>query len=192
MKTNAASGRFSYWTWVAAIALSATTASRAGAPVVFKAVDPVRPGEAVLLYGHGLADTLAVLVGRLPDGDPGQPPDATGVEMSAVEWLKADVLLKRNVSVQAALPRALKPGIYAVRVQIPSGEASRRILVNRPDPWWVQGDVGTTASPGGWVRVFGKCFAPKGKPVTVSLRGPRKLSLTSTAGDAFTRKSCHA
>ena len=33
---------------------------------------------------------------------------------------------------------------------------SKTFLVNAPDPWWLQGDGGEGATPGGWLRVFGK------------------------------------
>ena len=34
-------------------------------------------------------------------------------------------------------------------------KATQPILLNRADVWWLQGDSGTKASPGGWVRGFG-------------------------------------
>ncbi len=34
-------------------------------------------------------------------------------------------------------------------------------LFNRPQVWWAQGDRGTTASPGGWIRVFGRNLGMK-------------------------------
>ena len=33
------------------------------------------------------------------------------------------------------------------------------VPVNAPAVWWIQGDLGRTASPGGWLRVFGRSIA---------------------------------
>ena len=45
--------------------------------------------------------------------------------------------------------------IWACRVR--RGETlSEPVILNAPEPWWWNGDSGQTASPGGWLRVFGK------------------------------------
>jgi hypothetical protein len=48
-------------------------------------------------------------------------------------------------------------GQFGVRVSNGS-DSSNTIVVNGPDVWWAQADAGETATPGGWVRIFGKCL----------------------------------
>ena len=88
----------------------------------------------------------------------------------------------RSVSL-FAVPSGWEAGLYAVRVTTPAGVAVR--VLNRPQVWWAQGDGGTTATPGGWVRAFGKNFALADKEVKplaeVRLDGPRSLTLRVSA-----------
>ena len=39
------------------------------------------------------------------------------------------------------------------------GSCSNVLPLNTPDTWWWQGDGGNFSSPGGWLRVFGRCVA---------------------------------
>ncbi|HKZ04806.1 MAG TPA: hypothetical protein VJU81_04980, partial [Methylomirabilota bacterium] len=48
----------------------------AAAPAVFWMSEPVEPGGVVLLQGGDLDGVREVRVWRLPDGDPGAPPEA--------------------------------------------------------------------------------------------------------------------
>ena len=68
------------------------------------------------------------------------------------------------------VPADWKPGVYACRFR--SGAAvSNTIVLNAPDPWWMVGNQRETASPGGWVRIFGKCLSlDKETPAYVLLR----------------------
>ena len=58
-------------------------------------------------------------------------------------------------------------GVFACRVTA-EGAHSPVILLNAPDPWWFQGDEGSAATQGGWLRIFGKCLAT-GSDATVRL-----------------------
>ncbi|PIU90789.1 MAG: hypothetical protein COZ06_27585 [Armatimonadetes bacterium CG_4_10_14_3_um_filter_66_18] len=42
--------------------------------------------------------------------------------------------------------------------------------LNCPTVYWVQGDTGTTAAPGGWVRIFGRCLQGDARKPQVLLR----------------------
>lgn len=122
----------------------------AAGPAVFWASDPVRPGEAVMAIGEGFVENPPVEVVRLPDGAAAQPVAA------AVDWsgaAKAEVLQSSAQSIKFALPADAKPGVFAYRVTTPDGSVVA--LLNRPRIWWIQGDSGTAASPGGWIALFG-------------------------------------
>ena len=58
-------------------------------------------------------------------------------------------------SLKCVVPASWPMGIWACRVR--RGAAlSEPVILNAPEPWWWNGDGGETASPGGWLRVFGK------------------------------------
>ena len=124
----------------------------AGVPVVFWASDPVRSGETAMVLGDGFGEKPSVEVVRLEDGP------AAGPSRDPAAWpgggREAEVLQASDQSVKFVLPLGAKSGVFAYRITSPVGTAVG--LLNRPDVWWAQGGVGTAASPGGWVRVFGK------------------------------------
>ncbi len=66
------------------------------------------------------------------------------------------------------VPAAWKAGAFACRL-VAGAAVSKMFLVNAPDPWWLQGDSGEAAAPGGWVRIFGKSLNWGGRS-TVMLR----------------------
>ncbi|HNX34310.1 MAG TPA: glycosyl hydrolase family 28-related protein [Kiritimatiellia bacterium] len=146
-------------------------------PAVFWASDPVRPGEAAMAIGENLGGTRAVEIVRLPDGRAGKP------TAEAFAWPKRSTMVETlqsgAQSVKFLVPKSLKPGLFAVRVANREGAAVR--VLNRPQVWWTQGDGGTTATPGGWVRAFGKNLGWDAKDglrmPALRLEGPCELSL---------------
>jgi len=164
------------------------SAGLAEPPVVYWASDPVRPGEAVLVTGSGLGAGASVQFFRLPDAAPG-----SGRE--AVVWpdrpARLEVLQPRDDSLKFLVPTDVGLGVFAFRIE--SGKtSSKTVLLNAPQPWWCQGDLGVCASPGGTVRVFGKNLgwrpSPDGKndagtwpQSTVTLRGERTVALSAKA-----------
>ncbi len=64
--------------------------------------------------------------------------------------------------------------------------------LNCPTPWWAQGDAGIGASPGGWLRVFGRCVGSEDASASVALvpeAGGTPVALKVTAADTW---SLHA
>ena len=154
----------------------ANAARVCAAPTVFWASDPVRPNETVVAQGDNLQSATSVSVARVNDRSRGEP---SLQQVSEVKPLQAS-----EVSLKFALPASLKLGVYAFRVKA-SGGASGPVYVNRPDVWWIQGDLGVDASPGGWLRAFGKCLSLDTRQSTaVALRGPVEVTLKSK-GDGY-------
>lgn len=82
--------------------------------------------------------------------------------------------------------RAVKV-VYAWRVRSRK-ETSKEAYLNRPELWWVQGDGGTTASPGGWLRAFGRCLSFEGvtpKVILKDRRTKRELSFISDEASPY-------
>jgi hypothetical protein len=129
-------------------------------PVVFWISSPADPGETVLIYGAGLENTTFVQVVRLPDGDPGSPDPKAEPDFSRAESVPP--IQPSEVSVKFILPKYLTYGVFAVRVKTRSGCVSNPLYLNLPDLWWCQGDAGDSATPDGWIRLFGR-HVVKGK-----------------------------
>lgn len=93
-------------------------------PVVFKGMDAVMPGQAVMLYGGELGSVTEVQITALE-----------GATKSTVK-----VMQPREQSIKFILPKQLGAGIYSVDY---GGKSPW--LLNRPDVWFVQP---TTLRPG--------------------------------------------
>ncbi len=129
-------------------------------PVVFWAPDSVEPGNVVLLYGGGLAETAHVAAGRLPDGPAEHPgfPTAPPEPRTACPAIQAT-----DNSLKFQLPDSYAPGLFQATVQDGSS-ASRPVVLNRPELWFMQpmqlrpGLTQNQAPPGARVQIIGKNF----------------------------------
>lgn len=139
------------------------------APSIFWVSDPVRPDETVLLLTEGASTGSTVEAVRLADGKVTKPGAAAALP---AKWTTLKPLQAARQCVKVVLPADWKPGVFALRVR--EGNAvSNPILANGPDPWWLQGDEGQSGTPGGWVRVFGKCLSLDAKSTQLVLRDDR-------------------
>ena len=145
--------------WVAVILTASFTLPAAAAPQVFWASDPIRPDETVLLQGCDFAGAVVEVV-RLDDATPSGPANDW-------PWAVVPVLQASDCSLKFALPADWSLSVFACRVK--TGQAvSEATLLNVPDPWWLQGDEGQQATPGGWLRVLGKSLH-FGRPARIRL-----------------------
>lgn len=151
-------------------------------PSIFWVSDPVQPGEVVMVAGANWGESPRIEISWLRDKRPGQPlADSTlTVQKSAM----VTPLQVTSSSVKFLVPEDWSSGVYSFQVSA-GGAMSAPILVNAPDPMWQQGDWGNEASPGSWLRVFGKCLSMKGQ-ATIALRdSSRTLILTPTQQDLW-------
>ncbi len=161
------------------LAVLFAAASAFAAPQVFWASDPIRPGETVLVRGAGFGERPSVAVARLADGAAGAP-----AKLAWPEGAKAaKVVQPSDVSLKFAVPGDLANGVLAYRVTARGESVSG--LLNQPALWWAQGDRGPAATPGGWLRLFGKNLAwGAGTTVTVAFDGRQRDTLRAE-GDAY-------
>ncbi|NQT53758.1 hypothetical protein HQ576_17005 [bacterium] len=131
-------------------------ATASAAPVVLWTADPVRPGEAALVFGEGFQATESIQVVRLADGKAGVPTDAPSVDARG-QAVEAKPLQACRTSVKFVIPPSLDPGVFACRIR--TGEGEVVAVLNRPSLTWLHGDAGPEATPGGTVRAFGRCLA---------------------------------
>ncbi|HEY3322407.1 MAG TPA: hypothetical protein VGP72_18235 [Planctomycetota bacterium] len=139
-----------------------TIATAAQPPVITWASDPVRPDETVLLRGGGFGTQPVVEFARLEDSDP------SAKDQPALSWTKLPVLQASDDALKFVIPADARPGVFTCRVVV-DGAASSPVFLNRPDVWWFQGDAGPSATPGGWLRIFGKCLGADAAKALVML-----------------------
>ena len=128
----------------------------AAVPHIIHVSDPVRPDETVLMTGDSFGDQGIVELAQIPAEAKG--PMGAGVLSRNASWQSAPPLQRSEVSLKCVIPRDWPQGIWLCRVRNGT-EVSEPVVLNAPSVWWWNGDSGETASPGGWLRVFGKALA---------------------------------
>lgn len=165
------------------LCLAAVAFSGFAAPTIFWASDPVGPDDTVLVCGDGFGEAPVVELRGferlLSPGslDPSWPADT----------IRPEVIHPSDQTLKFVIPADLAGPVYAFRVLGPDGPSAPWLL-NLPTVYWVQGDQGTSASPGGWVRIFGRCISRPPAEPKVLLRGdgpgkPLKVAPTHSQWD---------
>ncbi len=152
------------------VCMSLRPMAACGEVVVTWASDPIRPDETVLLRGAGFGIQPAVSFARCPDGDPLSAAAAEPV------WTTLPALQASDDALKFTIPASEKPGVFRCRV-VAEGVASAAVILNQPQCWWLQGDAGSSATPGGWLRIFGKCLGTAPAHVRVVLKDEKGLAL---------------
>ncbi|MEI6712547.1 MAG: glycosyl hydrolase family 28-related protein [Verrucomicrobiota bacterium] len=128
----------------------------AAAPQIIHATDPVRSDETVLVTGDSFGDATMVEISPVPEGTKG-PVKADS--FSAIEtWKSLEPIQRGEGTLKFVVPKEWAQGIWLCRVRN-GAEVSSPVFLNAPSVWWWNGDLGESASPGGWVRVFGKALS---------------------------------
>ena len=123
--------------WVGLSGLMLVCAAEA-APVIIWASDPVRSGETVVVRGDAFGRKAKVEVSVSGQGD----------------WKPAEILQQTERTLKFVLPKELPAGVVCFRIQV-DGAFSELQKLNAPKVWWIQGDQVESATPGGWIRLFG-------------------------------------
>ncbi|MCD6351895.1 MAG: hypothetical protein J7M26_07240, partial [Armatimonadetes bacterium] len=174
-----------------AVLTSALPAAAAGADaVVFWASSPVQPGQIAMVCGYfARPRELTAEVAREPDTGRKASVPAAAVPSFPSSARRAKVVYASDTAVMFEVPDRGGLGVYRVRL----GRAGARrpaaeVWLNAPEVWWLLGNAGRDiasqdlvspdatvyATPGGWVRIVGRCLVlPGGKP-RVILRGKEK------------------
>ena len=123
--------------WVGLSGLMLVCAAEA-APVIIWASDPVRSGETVVVRGDAFGRKAKVEVSVSGQGD----------------WKPAEILQQTERTLKFVLPKELPAGVVCFRIQV-DGAFSDLQKLNAPKVWWIQGNQVESATPGGWIRLFG-------------------------------------
>ena len=133
-----------------------------GAGVVWWSA-PVEPGEIVQIHG----------------GEWGKAPmvDFDGTKIKPLKVTESGLWFQ--------YPKKSAAGLVPCRILSETGD-SETFVLNEPDAWWVQGDLGEDASPGGWLRLFGRCLSrADGARVLLVPEKGRKVELTLSKKDVW-------
>jgi len=121
-------------------------------PTVYWSAEPVMPGEMAMLQGTGWNDGVRVSFTRGSRSfRAAAASSGTGTEAIYFE-----------------VPDDLPIGVTPFTLSTREGELACRL--NLPLVWWLQGDGGSRASPGGWIRAFGRCLSFDGTAPQLVLR----------------------
>lgn len=126
--------------------------AHAEAPKVFWNSQPVRPNETVMVQGHAITTVTNIEALRLVDAYPGSPLPAIAPQFDDTPQPIPPLSFGESI-INFAIPKDWLNGVYAYRLlnNVPGAVQ----LVNAPDPWFIHGDQGSRATPGGWVAVYG-------------------------------------
>jgi hypothetical protein len=150
-------------------------------PSIFWVSDPVQPGEVVMVEGANWGTSPRIELSWLQDDRPGQPQVGEPVIQKTTVVTPLQVTTS---SVKFVIPSDWKPGVYSFKVSA-NDSKSKPALVNAPVPWWQQGDWGKEASPGGWLRVFGRCLSMDGKATLALQHSGQTIIFTPTEQDQW-------
>lgn len=153
-----------------ALLFTLVTAEAAANPTIFWSSDPVSPGEVVVVAGHDLLRVRDVEVKSLT-GD-------TSASATSAQALRADIVQTSNHALKFVLPPGLPEGMYRFRL---GGDGfSLTGYLNTPTIYWTQGDEGSRATPGGWIRILGR---------NIQREAPALAELASGSGDLHLLRS---
>lgn len=133
------------------VALSAGAAEK---PEIFWASDPIRPGDTLMVQGHGFIPDAIVEVASAP----GKP------------MKKLKILDRTEQCLKALIPPDWKANVFELQVSTGAGKAAA--LLNRPGSIFWVGDLGDRQTPGGRFRICGRNMIGDPKAVRVRLTGP--------------------
>jgi len=162
-------------------AVEVPKADPAALPTIFWHSQPIRPGQTLMLSGANFDASAIVELARLPDDDPSSPTTFQPND-SALSWMRLKPLQVTAHTLSVVLPGGSQ-AVYACRVRVGNNVGPAR-LVNAPEPWFVQGDLGETASPKGWVGVFGTCIDLSGSHASTDKNGTEGAATQKTPSAA--------
>jgi len=130
----------------------------ASAPQPLWTSQPVAPGESVVVALAQTSDKSKVELSQLPNDSCGGPLSG----MQCADWKTPAVALINGVESEFQVPADWPVGMYSYRIQ--EGTTwSDPAFINKAEVWFIQGDKGKTATPGGWLQVHGKALSLPGK-----------------------------
>lgn len=145
-------------------------------PSIFWTSDPVDPGETVLFTGADLDEVAKIQLFKLTD-------NADGLSLEQPIW-RAEIAQRSSNSIKAKIPVQLATGVYEYALTTEGGETLRG-LINCPIVYWRQGNLGTDASPGGWIRILGRNISRTISVMTLRSESAPPIKIVSRVADTW-------
>ncbi len=146
------------------VALSVVTAIFSTAqdtPGVVWCSTPVSPGELVQLHGGAWGANPVIEVIGIRARSAGHPQAASVPDFRNAQQIHPALVTETGICFE--YPREIDTGLVACRVISGAGHPSAPFILNEPVVWWLHGNLGGEASPGGWLRLFGRCLSREDK-----------------------------
>lgn len=154
------------------VALTAMAVRAGDAPKIFWASDPVRPGETVVLQGANFGTNPVVRIARVTKGT----------------FTNAESLQHSDTCLKFEVPADWEMKYFVCRV-LANGESSEDVVLNYCDSWWIQGDQGAMASPGGWMLICGRGLNLTGESgIFLMTNSPISTLLVPARSDGYSLK----
>lgn len=166
---------------VCAASFSAIVARAQEAPSVFWWSAPVEPGELVQVHGGAWGTNPVVEVVEAMKGfalSDAKPDFRKAKRLRPVSLTDTGICFEYPKTCSADAPACC-------RIVTDAGLTSAPFILNEPTVWWLHGDLGADASPGGWLRLFGRCLDRAGRTEVVLKSGKRQISLKVTQRDIW-------
>jgi hypothetical protein len=168
--------------FVAVAALTSTALAQEKPAAVWWST-PVEPGELVQVHGGAWGTNPVVEVTGIAARKPGAPQPASAPDFRKAQRVQPVKVTETGVCFE--YPRSLETGLAACRIVSDAGVRSDPFILNEPVVWWLHGDRGGEASPGGWLRLFGRCLSRENKARVVLTRQERRIELMLTKTDVW-------
>jgi hypothetical protein len=144
---------------------------------------PVEPGELVQVHGGAWGTHPVIEVAGLAAHAPGKPRPALAPDFRKPQHVRPIKVTETGICFE--YPRSVDAGLAACRIISDTGLVSEPFILNEPVVWWLHGDLGGDASPGGWLRLFGRCLSREGKARVVLTGQARPIELKLTKTDVW-------
>ncbi|MET3133361.1 hypothetical protein AAKU55_003651 [Oxalobacteraceae bacterium GrIS 1.11] len=127
----------------------------ARAPKAFWVSQPLRPDQTALISAGNIDPASTLQIAMVPDCAIADPLDS---RRHTLNWMAQTPLQASTTTLKFVVPTQWPAGLFAYRLTS-AGVAGAIHYINQPDPWFIQGDQGDSASPGGWLQVHGTALA---------------------------------
>lgn len=144
---------------------------------------PVAPGELVQVHGGAWGTNPVVEVSEIVNRSAKSPAVAPSPDFRRAIRVKPVNVTDTGVCFE--YPATLTAGLAACRLVSDAGAASDPFVLNAPEAWWLYGDQGESASPGGWLRLFGRCLDANGQARVTLISGHSTTELKLTRRDVW-------
>jgi len=161
--------RYNIYLIICAILMFANTSDASNitnAPVIYYSSTPVFNNETVLAATGYTDKNSVVSIAELPNTDPCSPlfTPSTFPTLTATTTIQAS-----STSVKFLIPSNFNKGVYDFKIKNSNGTWSKDTLLNVPSIFFIQGDLGDTATPGGWLEVHGSTVGLPGGTAKLAL-----------------------